>query len=72
GGPDDVYGGLGRNGALKTPEASMGPLQAVGGGYDFAACKVYNLLADRFVVNHGAVAVPETAYAILHAVAAAE
>jgi hypothetical protein len=31
GGPDDVYGGIGRNGALKTPEATMGELLAVGG-----------------------------------------
>lgn len=69
GGPDDVYGGIGRNGALKTPEASMGELLAVGGEYRFAPRKVFNLGADPFIANHGAVAVPETAYAILVAAA---
>lgn len=65
GGPDDVYGGIGRNGALKTPEASSGDLLDVGGDYAFAPRKVFNLKDDRFIANHGGVANPQTAYAIL-------
>jgi hypothetical protein len=65
GGPDDVYGGIGRNGALKTPEASMGDLLDVGGDYAFERRKVYNLTGDRFIPDHSGVATPETAYAIL-------
>jgi hypothetical protein len=65
GGPDDVYGGIGRNGALKTPEASSGDLLDVGGAYAFAPRKVFNLKGDRFIANHGGVANPQTAYAIL-------
>ncbi|HUO87453.1 MAG TPA: hypothetical protein VM617_08670 [Thermoanaerobaculia bacterium] len=65
GGPDDVYGGIGRNGALKTPEATRGELLAVGGAYAFEDGKVHNLLADPFIADHGAVATPQTAYAIL-------
>lgn len=71
GGPDDVYGGIGRNGALKTPEASMGDLLAVGGDYDFTPRKVFNLAADPFIPNHSGVANAQTAYAILHAAAIA-
>lgn len=67
GGPDDVYGGIGRNGALVTPEASAGALLAVGGEYAFESGKLHNLLADPFIPDHGAVANPETAYAILTA-----
>lgn len=65
GGPDDVFGGLGRNGALKTPEASMGKLLEVGGAYAFEPRKVFNLEADSYIADHGAVANPQTAYAIL-------
>jgi hypothetical protein len=65
GGPDDVYGGLGRNGALKTPEASSGDLLDVGEDYAFAPRKVFNLKGDRWIANHGGVANPQTAYAIL-------
>lgn len=65
GGPDDVYGGIGRNGALKTPEASAGNLLDVGGEYTFERRKVYNLTGDRFIPDHSGVAGPETAYAIL-------
>jgi hypothetical protein len=68
---DDKYGGLGRNGAQKTPEALEGTLLAVGdAGYDLEAGRLHNLLADAFVSSHGDVAGPEVAYAVLSAVAA--
>ncbi|MET0740541.1 MAG: alpha/beta hydrolase [Candidatus Nanopelagicales bacterium] len=69
GGPDDRYGGIGRNGALKTPEAgAAGVLLPVGGDYAFAAGRVSNLRADDFVSGHSAVTGKEVAYALLTAV----
>jgi hypothetical protein len=69
GGPDDLYGGIGRNGALKTPEAFAPPtdLLDVGGSYPFAAGKVHNLKGDRFISSHGDVTSPQVAYALLRA-----
>lgn len=65
---DDPYGGLGRNGAVATPEAVDNVLQAVGFKYDFAGSVLYNLRADQFVTNHGAVTGDEVAYSVLSAV----
>ena len=67
---DDKYGGLGRNGAQKTPEAVEQTLLAVGdAGYDIQAGRLHNLLADAYISSHGDVAGPEVAYAVLSAVA---
>jgi pimeloyl-ACP methyl ester carboxylesterase len=67
----DKYGGLGRNGAQKTPEALTGTLLALGDvGYELEPGRVHNLLADDFISNHGDVAGTEVAYAVLSAVAA--
>jgi hypothetical protein len=70
GGPDDRYGGLGRNGALKTPEAAApaGNLLARSASYSFERGKLYNLKADDFVASHGAVSGREVANAVLRAV----
>jgi hypothetical protein len=67
GGPDDRYGGIGRNGALRTPEAgtSGGALLEVGGDYQFAPGRVYNLNSDTFISGHGAVTGPQVAYALV-------
>ncbi|MGE5826856.1 MAG: hypothetical protein ACM30G_00630 [Micromonosporaceae bacterium] len=67
GGPDDRYGGIGRNGALRTPEADPpdGQLLEVGGDYQFAPGRVYNLNADAFIADHGAVTGPQVAYALV-------
>jgi hypothetical protein len=72
GGPDDLYGGIGRNGALKTPESFAPPtdLLDVGGSYPFAAGKVHNLKGDRFISSHGDVTSPQVAYALLRAMVA--
>jgi hypothetical protein len=66
---NDPYGGIGRNGAQKTPEASNGTLLAVGGGYQFGPGKLYNLNADAVITGHSDICKPEVAYALLTAVA---
>lgn len=66
---NDPFGGLGRNGAQKTPEASDGRLLAVGGAYQFAPAKIFNLVADDVIRNHGDIAHDEVAYALLRSVA---
>lgn len=68
---DDVYGGLGRNGAQRTPEAVAATLLAAGAdGYDLEAGRVHNLLADAYVSSHSDVTGDEVAYAVLSAIAA--
>jgi hypothetical protein len=69
---NDPYGGMGRNGAQHTTEASgrNGELQEVGGEYKFSPGSVFNLRADNFIHGHGDVTGPEVAYAILNAAAA--
>ncbi len=69
GGPDDRYGGIGRNGALKTPGAlDPGTLQAVGSQYGFQPRRVSNLRADDFITGHSDVTGEQVAYALLTAV----
>ena len=68
GGANDLYGGIGRNGALKTPEVGPGgDLLEVGQPYRFEAGRVYNLQSDRFISSHSAVTGPEAGYALLSA-----
>jgi hypothetical protein len=70
GGPNDRYGGIGRNGALKTPAAlAPGSLEPVGSRYAFQARRVSNLRADDFVSGHSDVTGEQVAYALLTAVA---
>lgn len=69
GGPDDRYGGIGRNGAQRTAEAVPGTLVAVGGAYAWQPRRPHNLLADAFVANHSDVKGREVAYAVLSAAA---
>jgi hypothetical protein len=69
---NDPYGGLGRNGAQRTPEAkgSEGLLKAVGEDYNFQRNRVFNLRADNFIKDHGDVTGHQVAYAILRCVGA--
>lgn len=67
---NDPYGGIGRNGALKTPGNVMATLLDVGGPYDFKGDQVWSLNADDFVTGHSEVAGPQVAYAVLSAVVA--
>ncbi|CAI9386584.1 alpha/beta fold hydrolase [Microbacterium sp. T2.11-28] len=66
---NDPYGGIGRNGALKTP-ASLPPgkLRAVGGAYDFPPGRVASLNADSYITGHSDVTGRQVAYALLRAV----
>jgi pimeloyl-ACP methyl ester carboxylesterase len=67
---DDKFGGLGRNGAQKTPESVAGTLLAVGGsGYAMEPGRLHNLLSDEFISGHGDIEGREVAYAVLTAVA---
>jgi hypothetical protein len=67
---NDVYGGIGRNGAvkMKPDECVKGVLLADTGTYNFSAGKVHNLLADKYVTDHSDVKGPQIANAIVHAV----
>jgi hypothetical protein len=64
----DVYGGIGRNGALRTPEAVAGELLDVDRAYSFRPGAVHNLLADRFIHSHSDVTGPQVGHAVRSAV----
>jgi hypothetical protein len=66
---NDPYGGIGRNGAVKTPEAVAGELLVVGQPYGFAAGKAFNLKADAFIGDHSDICKPQVAWALLSSVA---
>jgi hypothetical protein len=65
---NDRYGGLGRNGAQKTPEAQRGSLLDVDGVYDFEAGKAYNLNADAYIRDHSDISKDQVAHALISAV----
>jgi len=69
----DPYGGIGRNGALRTPEAEglAGVLKEVGEDYRFERHRVFNLRADNFIKDHGDVTGHQVAYAFLHSLVVA-
>ena len=66
---NDIYGGMGRNGAQATPEASEGKLLNPGVPYQFEAGKLYNLNADAVIKDHSDICKKEVAYALLSAIA---
>lgn len=66
---NDLYGGLGRNGAQKTPEAVDGTLLEIGGRYGLEGGKLYNLQADAFIKDHNDVTGGQIVHAMLTAVA---
>lgn len=66
---DDPYGGIGRNGAQKTPGATADCLLPVGQAYTRAGGGVHNLLADGVIGDHGAVHGREVAAALAAAIA---
>ena len=71
GGPEDRYGGLGRNGAVHTPEAFGRPMLPVGKDYEaLDQHEIHNLLADQFIGGHGDVRGPEVGEIIVQALAA--
>jgi hypothetical protein len=68
---NDVFGGIGRNGAQKmqSGEVIPGKLLAAGGGYTFQPGRFFNLEASDFIKNHGDVTGREVANAVRRAVA---
>jgi hypothetical protein len=67
---NDRFGGIGRNGALQTPEAIAGQIAEPGTAYSFAPGHVYNLNADSVILGHSAICIPQVAYAVLSTIAA--
>ena len=67
---NDVYGGIGRNGAVKMKPAEFvkGTLLPETSAYQFTPSKVHNLQADAFVSEHSDVKGPQIANAILYAI----
>lgn len=69
---NDVFGGIGRNGAIKLKPAEFvkAALLPATSPYQFTAGKVHNLKADTFIKGHSDIEGPQVANAILCAVAA--
>jgi hypothetical protein len=65
----DRYGGIGRNGAQKTPGVVGATLLASQGTYSFELGRMYNLRADDFISNHSDVTGPEVAHALMSSIA---
>ncbi len=66
---NDPYGGIGRNGAVRTPEAEQGMLLAPESAYDFAAGRIYNLNADACINDHSDICGREVTWALARAIA---
>lgn len=64
----DMFGGMGSNGAQRTPGAVSGDLLPVGGRYTFSPGVVYNVKSDAFIAGHSAITGREVGYAVLSAV----
>ena len=61
------WGGIGRNGARKTPEAIDVNLLPPGGDYGFQGGVVYNLKAEAFISGHSDITGKAVAYAVFKA-----
>jgi len=68
---NDKYGGIGRNGAQKTPRTQEMTLLDVTGTYQLTNGGVHNLSTDRLITSHGDVANREVVYAVASAIAVA-
>lgn len=66
---NSIYGGIGRNGAQKTPMTVDGVMNAAGGAYTFQGGTIYNLGADAFVKNHSDITNENVVFAVLSAMA---
>ncbi len=70
GGPDDLYGAIGSNGAQRTPEAAFGRLLDSEGTYQFTRGRIHNLEGSSFISGHSAVHGSQVAHALVSAVVA--
>lgn len=66
---NDKYGGIGRNGAQKTPEAIDISLLDVQGPYQLTNGRLHNLSTDGFIKDHGDVDNKQVVYAVASAIA---
>lgn len=66
---NDRYGGLGRNGPVRTSESVAQIFGKVGTAYGFKPNTLYGLDANKLIMGHGNIVHAETAYALLCAVA---
>jgi hypothetical protein len=66
---NDVFGGLGRNGAVKLQanEHIDGRLLATSGQYQFTAGKIHNFNADAFISGHSDITGQQVANLVLAA-----
>jgi hypothetical protein len=67
---DSRFGGLGGNGAQRTPEVEAARMLNIGLPYRLTGGRLYNLLADEFITGHSDVTDRPVAHAVLAAVAA--
>lgn len=65
----DRYGGIGRNGAQRTPEVAPHQLLPPTGRYTFEPGGVYNLDANGVITGHDDICRPEVAHALASAIA---
>ena len=70
GGPDDVFGAIGSNGAQRTPEAEFGRLLDVDSVYHLSAGKIHNLASSSFISGHSDVEGAQVANALVSALVA--
>jgi hypothetical protein len=68
---NDKYGGIGRNGAQKTPEAVDESLLDVNKPYSLTNGRMHNLNTTHFIRDHGDVHNAQVVYAVASAIAAA-
>jgi hypothetical protein len=67
---EDEFGGIGRNGALKTTEVTNSRLQQPGGAYDYRLRVINNLDGSGgLITNHSDVTNPAVTYAFASAIA---
>ena len=68
---NDVFGGIGRNGAqqMESGESIPGRLGAAGASYDFQVGKFFNLESSDFIKGHSDVTGKEVAHAVRRAIA---
>lgn len=66
---NDKYGGLGRNGAQRTSEATTIPLQKAGVAYNWiSGPRIFNLDSNGVIHDHSDICKPEIAYALLSSI----